>query len=125
MAGSFLITWSLYKASPSLRRKKVRDDVADYFQTSRPMATHHVVDPARVELLPVEVIAPLQISTPKNVELPQVKLELLVEPQSSQLRKLSRAQQLAILATRAKQQKKQSLIDSVDIRRRNPWASFS
>jgi hypothetical protein len=71
----------------------------------------------------VAAIAPLRIQAPTNVEPLQVQLEPVIDPQPVR-KKISRAEQLAHLAQQAKQQKPKSLVELMDIRRRDSFAPF-
>lgn len=76
-------------------------------------------------LVKVPAIAPLNISTPDDVETPTLKIEPVVDPQPVLSPTTSRADYLASLSQRAQQQPPKSLVEKMDIRRRNQLASFS
>jgi hypothetical protein len=120
--GSSLITYSLYRLSrlASVHRQgKARRRVKPN-QSRSPVRQSATTTPVGQ---PVAAIAPLRIQAPTNVEPLQVQLEPVIDPQPVR-KKISRAEQLAHLAQQAKQQKPKSLVELMDIRRRDSFAPF-
>lgn len=124
-AGSSLITYSLYRLNLMVaarrqgkpQRKRIKKTVAP---VRRPVGQMSKATPLGKS---VEAIAPLQIKTPGNVEPLQVQLEPVIDPQPVR-KPISRAEQLVHLAQQAQQQQPKSLVELMDIRRRDRLAPF-
>lgn len=90
-----------------------------------PSVTNVNISDVNISDVNIPAIAPLHISTPDDVETPKLNIEPVVDPQPTPTKKVSRADRLAKLAQRAKQQPPKRLVDMMDIRRRNHLAPFS
>ncbi|AFY39040.1 hypothetical protein Lepto7376_2783 [[Leptolyngbya] sp. PCC 7376] len=119
ISGSSILTLLLYKLTAAKATKSQK--------RARKSPHSRVAQANRVKIPVVNVpaIAPLKISTPKAVAPPQLKIEPIVDPEPAATPKHSRAEYLARLAQNAKQQSPQSLVEMMDIRRRNHLAPFS
>ncbi|MGB2927146.1 MAG: hypothetical protein WBB82_17740 [Limnothrix sp.] len=141
-SGSLLITYVLYQVSQrnkrlqrspksqKIKRKVVRNRNLGTVKPARKVAQNPAIAIAEQPVakpvpLPkiIPAIAPLHISTPTKIEPPQLHLKPITDPAPAP-RKISRAEQLANIASRAKEQPKKSLVDLVDIRRQGHLAQF-
>ena len=126
LAGSSLITFLLYKVADTKKsikgkKKRVRKVARKPISASAANQSQRV----KIPVVNVPAIAPLKISTPQAVAPPKLDIKPVVDPTPAATPKKSRAAYLAKLAKNAKQQSPKSLVEMMDIRRRNHLAPFS
>lgn len=136
IAGSSLITYLLYKATQPTQLQKSPQRVRQTVKTpnnqrpqpvqarpiqTAPQAPKQVQPPVVQRKVVVAEVAPLRISTPADVNPPQVKLEPVIDPQPTQLGP-SKAAKMVAIAAKAKETSPKSLVEMMDIRRRGSLA---
>ncbi|OKH14590.1 hypothetical protein [[Limnothrix rosea] IAM M-220] len=124
ISGSSVITLFLYKLTSPTKvqsRPSTRRPVRRRMKTAA-VATAPVT---KIPVVAVPPITPLKISTPKTVQPPTLKIEPVIDPQPAEQQKHSRADYLATLAKNAQRQRPKSLVEMMDVRRRNHLARFS